>query len=83
MSRAALIVPLAVLLAGCGTQSERVNAREQTNVDRSAPEVYAMPNFYNNVASKCDGHGHRIFVTSNKEASPSNIFVIDDGSCGR
>jgi hypothetical protein len=40
-----------------------------------------MPNFYNNVASKCDGHGHRIFVTSNKSSAPSNLIVINDASC--
>ena len=40
-----------------------------------------MPNFFNNVASKCDGHGHRIFVTSNKSNAPSNLIVINDASC--
>ncbi|MFL5953641.1 MAG: hypothetical protein ACJ76I_05995 [Gaiellaceae bacterium] len=72
---------MAVLaLAGCG-QKERVNAHESQNVDRSPADVYAMPNFFNNVASKCDGHGHRIFVTSNKANAPSNLVVINDDSC--
>ena len=42
-----------------------------------------MPDHYNNVASKCDGHGHRIYVTSNKDQAPSNLVVIDDRSCGQ
>jgi len=40
-----------------------------------------MPDHYNNVASKCDGHGHRIYVTSNKDQAPSNMVVIKDSSC--
>ena len=71
---------LALVTAGCG-QKERVNAHQSTNVDRTAAEVYAMPNYFNNVASKCDGHGHRIFVTSNKANAPSNLVVVNDSSC--
>ena len=71
---------VALVGAGC-TQKERVNAHQSTNVDRTPAEVYAMPNYYNNVASKCDGHGHRIFVTSNKSSAPSNLVVINDTTC--
>jgi hypothetical protein len=82
MSRVFVVVlaVIALFAAGC-TQKERVNAHQSTNVDRTPAQVYAMPNFYNNVASKCDGHGHRIFVTSNKSSAPSNLFVISDSSC--
>ena len=72
---------LALVASGCATQKERVNAHQSTNVDRTPAEVYAMPNYYNNVASKCDRHGHRIFVTSNKSSAPSNLVVINDASC--
>src|SRR5205085_1170046 len=54
---------------------------QSNNVDRTPADIYAMPNYYNNVASKCDGHGHRIFVTSNKSSAPSNLVVINDASC--
>jgi hypothetical protein len=70
-------------VAGCGNTPERLNAHQQRNVDRSPPDVYAMPDHYNNVASKCDGHGHRMFVTSNKDQAPSNLVVISDESCSR
>ena len=43
----------------------------------------AMPDHYNNVASKCDGHGHRMFITSNKDQAPSNLVVVSDESCSR
>ena len=77
----ATLAVLALVASGCSTQKERVNAHQSTNVDRTPAEVYAMPNYYNNVASKCDGHGHRIFVTSNKSSAPSNLVVINDSSC--
>jgi hypothetical protein len=67
----------------CGNTPERLNAHQQRNVDRTPPDVYAMPDHYNNVASKCDGHGHRMYVTSNKDQAPSNLVVISDESCSR
>lgn len=80
---AAAAATLAV--AGCGEAPERQNAHQtpDTQVDRVPAEVYAMPDHYNNVASKCDKHGHRIFITSNKDQAPSNLVVIDDPSCDR
>ena len=71
---------VALVSSGCA-QKERVNAHQSTNVDRGPAEIYAMPNYYNNVATKCDGHGHRIFVTSNKANAPSNLVGINDASC--
>ena len=73
-----------VLLAGCGAP-ERQNAHQtpEGQIDRKPAEVYAMPDHYNNVASKCDRHGHRIFITSNKDQAPSNLVVLSDASCGR
>jgi hypothetical protein len=70
-------------VVGCGNTPERLNAHQQRSVDRSPPDVYAMPDHYNNVASKCDGHGHRMYVTSNKDQAPSNLVVVSDESCSR
>jgi hypothetical protein len=81
-ARLSTLAALCIVAAGCGNTPERLNAHQSTNVDRNPPEVYAMPDHYNNVASKCDGHGHRIYVTSNKDAAPSNMVVIEDKSCG-
>ncbi|MEA2157236.1 MAG: hypothetical protein QOE11_3376 [Solirubrobacteraceae bacterium] len=80
----AVLAVLAVLaLAGCGSTPERQNAHQTpgNQVDRTPAEVYAMPDHYNNVASKCDRHGHRIFITSNKDQAPSNLVVLADPSC--
>lgn len=81
-TRVSAVAGLCVLVAGCGNTPERLNAHQSRDVDRTPPEIYAMPDHYNNVASKCDGHGHRIYVTSNKDQAPSNMVVIKDGSCG-
>jgi hypothetical protein len=75
------LAALGVIVAGCGNTPERLNAHQSRNVDRTPPEIFAMPDHYNNVASKCDGHGHRIYVTSNKDPAPSNLVVIKDPSC--
>lgn len=83
--RTPLAVTVALLgLAGCGAP-ERQNAHQtpEGQIDRTPAEIYAMPDHYNNVASKCDEHGHRIFITSNKDQAPSNLVVIEDSSCGR
>ena len=82
-TRVGALVGLCAIVAGCGNTPERLNAHQSRDVDRTPPEIYAMPDHYNNVASKCDGHGHRIYVTSNKDAAPSNMVVISDRSCGR
>ena len=79
----ALAVAAVAGVVGCGNTPERLNARPQRNVARPPPEVYAMPDHYNNVASKCDGHGHRMYVTSNKDQAPSNLVVVTDESCSR
>lgn len=81
-ARVGALAALCIAAAGCGNTPERLNAHQQRNVDRTPPEIYAMPDHYNNVASKCDRHGHRIYVTSNKDQAPSNIVVIEDKSCG-
>jgi len=71
-----------MLLVGCGAP-ERQNARQSPSgeIDRTPAEVLAMPDHYNNVASKCDHHGHRVYVTSNKSGVPSNIVVVADETC--
>lgn len=81
-ARVAALGATCAVIAGCGSTPERLNAHQSRNVDRTPPEIYAMPDHYNNVASKCDRHGHRIFVTSNKDQAPSNMVVIKDPSCG-
>jgi hypothetical protein len=76
VARVSALAGLCVIVAGCGNTPERLNAHQSRDVDRTPPGIFAMPDHYNNVASKCDGHGHRIYITSNKE-------VIHDRSCAQ
>jgi hypothetical protein len=79
---AAVLAVTGVVLVGCAAP-ERQNAHQSPsgNIDRKPAEILAMPDHYNNVAIKCDHHGHRIYVTSNKSSAPSNITVISDETC--
>jgi hypothetical protein len=70
-------------LAACGTPDARQDATKSgQKVDRSAAEVLAMPDAFRNVATKCDGHGHRVYSSSTGDSgNAAQIFVIDDPSC--
>jgi hypothetical protein len=46
--------------------------------DDSPAEVINMPNRFPNIATKCDGHGHRIYVNTR---TAGNITVIGDPTC--
>jgi hypothetical protein len=80
-SRAALAAILAasavsVTACGVGPDKSREDAHDTVNVDKTAPHVTAFNNKYPNVEDKCDGAGHRIFVTSTKR-----VIVIPDPTC--
>lgn len=49
--------------------------------DDTAKDVIQFPDGMSNVAHACDGHGHRVFVTT-QNASGKELVVIDDPSCG-
>jgi hypothetical protein len=73
-------------LAGCGIQDEFNDDRGTGDAptgdkDDSPAAVINMPNNFANVAHKCDGHGHRVYVSTHT-AQAKQIAVIDDPSCG-
>lgn len=73
---------LVLALTGCGEEARKDATKTGQHVDRSAAEVIAMPNRFRNIAHKCDGHGHRVYMNSTGDSgSSANIFVIDDPSC--
>ncbi len=78
--------PAAALLLGtsaCGGNAKTDAVQPSlANVDSSAPQkVYAMPNGFPNVVTKCDDWGHRIYVTSHTDSRAANLVVIADRSC--
>jgi predicted small secreted protein len=75
----ALAIVAAALLAGCSSYNN-VRGRGDADVGQvtSTPvEIIEFPDWFANVAHHCDGHGHRIFV-STRDAPP---VVIADTFC--
>ena len=49
--------------------------------DDEPKEVINFPDSFSNVAHACDGHGHRVYVTTRTDGSRA-MFVTPDESCG-
>jgi hypothetical protein len=77
-----IVLVLMITLAGCNRFNE-TRGRGDAPVghrDDTPAEIINMPDEFGNVAVKCDGHGHRVYVvTHNKTDAP--VTVIDDPSC--
>jgi uncharacterized lipoprotein YajG len=74
----------AFALAGCGADQSREDANDAHCVGacKAAPEVITFNNHFPNIETKCDGHGHRVYVTTHDSATGNNVLVIDDAGCG-
>lgn len=59
---------------GVGPDKSREDAHDATSVDKTPPEVVTFNNHFANVETKCDGHGHRIFQTSDEKGSALRIY---------
>lgn len=76
---------LAAAIAGAAGCSGYQNARGKGDApvgtsDDSPAQILNMPDGFGNVATKCDGHGHRVFVPTHEKTDPP-ITVLDDTSC--
>jgi hypothetical protein len=81
MRRLAVLVALAVVLAGCGQHYNDKRGRGDAGVgevDGDRKEVIEFPDWFSNVAHGCDGHGHRVYVTT---GDAGHVAVIADPSC--
>lgn len=78
---AALALILAAL-AACGDDDERgTGDAPARRGDDSPAEVLNFPDGFSNVAHKCDGHGHRVYVTT-QNANGKQMAVVADPACG-
>lgn len=68
---------------GCARITEEWNDAPIERKDDSPAIVYSMPDGFANVASKCDGFGHRFFTTKGSDAGGGKaVSVIADPLCG-
>lgn len=75
----------AILVAGCDSYNSQ-HGRSDAPIsnpgkDNRPAEVISMPDGYRNLATKCDGHGHRLYMTSTEGDKQPQIAVVDDASC--
>lgn len=65
-------------LAACSRDDKGLGDAPVGKKHEAPREVIVMPDEFSNVVFACDGHGHRIFVTT-RDAAP---VVISDPTCG-
>lgn len=81
-----LLLVAAVLGSGCGWVDSKNEERGRGDapvgeVVDTPVDVIQMPDRFSNVAHACDGHGHRVYVTTKSDQSRF-MAVIDDPTCG-
>jgi hypothetical protein len=69
---------LAILLMGCGDDK----TSDTDKRDDGPASILHMPEDFPNVAHKCDGEGHRVYVSNNGSAGVGNVAVVEDPTCG-
>jgi hypothetical protein len=85
----AVLVLLAITLAACGGGDKStedandvprcVTVQQKANGNcavTDAPRTLGMPNTFPNIATECDGFGHRLYTTTDRV-----LYVIADPSC--
>ena len=85
MRKLAALLLCALALSSCGINDRLNESRGRGDapigkVDDEAREVIQFPDRFSNVAHACDGHGHRVFVTSQTD-SGRQMEVVEDESC--
>jgi hypothetical protein len=83
LAAVALVAAGALALAGCSKATEVFNDAPINSKNDLPADVYSMPDGFSNVASKCDGKGHRIFVAYHGDSAYAAIAVIDDATCAK
>jgi hypothetical protein len=82
MTKTAAAILAVLALAGCSGYNDARGRGDAParQLPKQPVDVYPMPDRFGNVATLCDGHGHRLFVvTHSKTDAP--VTVIEDPSC--
>lgn len=79
---AAAMAAAALTLAGCSQKAQEPFRDAPVSGHQSSPaEVIEMPDGFSNIADKCDGHGHRVYVVFHSDGSYGSVAAIADPSC--
>lgn len=75
---------LSFAAAGCGSDKSQEPFKDaprsgQNNDDPA--EVINMPDGFSNLATKCDGHGHRVYVVYHGDHTYGSVTAINDPRC--
>lgn len=86
MKKIMAISVIILALAGCSAKDQFDTSRGRGDagvkaVDDTPKDIIQFPDRFSNVAHACDGHGHRVFVTTKSDSSRM-MQVIADPSCG-
>jgi hypothetical protein len=85
MRKLAAVLLCLFALTSCGINDRLNESRGRgdaavSKVDDDPKEVIQFPDRFSNVAHACDGHGHRVFVTSQTD-SGRQMEVVADETC--
>jgi hypothetical protein len=82
--RALVLVALGGLLlaAGCSHYNDSRGRGDAPahQISKEPVDVIPMPDHFPNIADRCDGHGHRVFVVTHTKTDPPPV-VVDDATC--
>lgn len=73
---------LTLTLSACDKGLERYQDAPVGTRDAATPaDLISFPDGYSNVAQKCDGHGHRVYVAFHGDQNYAALAVVDDPTC--
>lgn len=81
MKKVLALAALVVLTSGCSKAIEPFRDAKVSGHNDKPAEVINMPDGFNNVATKCDGHGHRVFVIYHGDKAYGAVTVVNDEAC--
>jgi hypothetical protein len=81
-----LVIPAVALLvlagAGCSSKGQEKFKDAPTGArNTQAADIITFPDGFSNVAHKCDGKGHRVYVLFKDDHKYGAIAVVADETC--
>ncbi len=78
----ALLIGGSVGITSCSQKmQEPFRDAPTTGHDNAPAMIIEMPDGFSNLATKCDGHGHRLYVAFHGDGAYGAITAIGDPGC--